>query len=237
MNKKLVLFDIDGTLIYHVGNEPGGWKKRYAHGMKTAWNVDASSGMDKYDGFPDWASGFAAVRQYGVTKGQYKKEFPRYIDAMHDYLKELGSMDTLYKPILEAVVLVMKLKAQKAYCIGIISGNAKKIGEWKLEHCGLENLFEFALYGDDATDRIVLAQTVFEKAKIFFYREFRPQDITVIGDTINDIQCGKAIGAATIGVTTGYHGSRIVLEKENPDLLVDSLMDKRVFDLLGLEKL
>lgn len=236
IKKKLVLFDIDGTLIFHVGQQLDDWKMRFRHGMKTAWNIDASQEMDKYEGYPDWASGWAAVKQFGVTKKQYEKGFPLYIDAMHDYLKKQGSTDTLYKPIPDAVALVMKLKEENKNCIGLISGNAKRIGEWKLAHCGLGNVFDFALYGDDATDRIALAQTVFKRAKEFFHLDFAPRDIVVIGDTIHDIRCGKAIGALTIGVTTGMHDSRVVLENENPDLLVDSLMDKRVLELLGLEK-
>lgn len=234
--KKLVLFDIDGTLIYHVGKEPGGWQTRFAHGMKAAWNIDASSKMEKYNGYPDWASGWESMKQFRITKKQYEKGFPRYIESMHTYLQELGKTDTLYKAIPDAVTLAMKLKTNKKFCIGIISGNAKRIGLWKLEHCELGNIFDFALYGDDATDRIALAQTIFDKAQAFFHMEFLPQDITVIGDTIHDVRCGKAIGAMTIGVTTGMHEKRSILEDEHPDIVVDSLMDERVLSLLGLEQ-
>ena len=74
---------------------------------------------------------------------------------------------------------------------------------------------------------------VFEKAKRELHITFTATDIILIGDTVHDIRCGKAIGATTIAVTTGMHGDPKVLEAEKPDLLVTSLADPRVSSLFS----
>ena len=68
--------------------------------------------------------------------------------------------------------------------LGVITGNAKRIALWKLEHTDLAKYFHFGLYGDEADDRAELAGNVFAKANEELGISLRPQDITVIGDTV-----------------------------------------------------
>ncbi len=85
---------------------------------------------------------------------------------------------------------------------------------------------------------LLLLEKLISHAKKFFQITFQPKDVVVIGDTVFDIRCGKAIGAQTIAVTTGGHlvtkvdpkaGTyKNALAQEHPDLLVDSLMDQKV---------
>ena len=54
--------------------------------------------------------------------------------------------------------------------------------------------------------------------------EFPPDRIYVIGDTPRDIECGKAFGAKTVAVATGYY-SREALASHDPDFLFDDFSD------------
>ena len=140
------------------------------------------------------------------------------------------------KIIPDAVVFVRLLKAKRPRVVrGILSGNARKIAQWKLSHTGLLKYFSFGLYGDEADDRIELAGQVFAKAKLELAMDLKPEEIVVIGDTVFDIRCGKGIGATTIAVTTGMHGSPEELAREKPDYLVNSLMDPTVLSLFSLK--
>ena len=72
------------------------------------------------------------------------------------------------------------------------------------------------------------------KAKKFFGRDIIPSDITIIGDTVNDVLCDRAIGATVIIVSTGWNVHKDEFADHLPDLHVDSLLDERVLSLLGL---
>ncbi|HNB81227.1 MAG TPA: hypothetical protein PLP14_03965, partial [Chitinophagaceae bacterium] len=72
----------------------------------------------------------------------------------------------VFQAIGDAQKLVNILKESYPEVIrGVLTGNAKKIATWKLEHAGYGGSFQFGMYGDDATNRIELAKRVFDSAK------------------------------------------------------------------------
>lgn len=230
---KLILFDIDGTLTYHVG--PRRWEDQYAYGIKVAYGLDINEDFGKYNGNVEYQMAWDILRTHGVTEVEFKTHYDRYLHAMYEHLVSWSHKGEVFQAIADAKKMVTLLKESYPDIVrGVLTGNAKKIATWKLEHAGYGESFQFGMYGDDATNRIELAKRVFEATKKELSLDFAPQDIIVIGDTIHDIRCGKAIGAVTIAVTTGMHGDANVLRAEHPDLVVDSLMDPTVLQLLRL---
>ncbi len=55
-------------------------------------------------------------------------------------------------------------------------------------------------------------------------RPFAGQDVVVIGDTPNDIACGRAAGARTVAVATGPF-SVAELHEHGADVVLESLAD------------
>ena len=221
---KLVLFDIDGTLTHHVG--PRRWEDQYAYGFKIAYGLDIKEDFGKYNGNVEKQMAWEILKSHGVADGLFKAKYHDYLSAMHDHLIMWSKKGEVFRPIEDAMKLVKRLKSNKNFTLGILTGNSERIALWKLDHAGYAGMFSFGLYGDEATNRIELAKTVFEKSSI--------RDIVVIGDTIHDIRCGKAIGATTIGVLTGMHADPSVMEAEKPDILVPSLMDQSVLHFFGV---
>ena len=76
--RKLVLFDIDGTLIRHFGPEPGinvGWH-RITFALKKVLNIDVIPSPEiNYHGSVDRAILFDISSRYGITKNQFDKKF------------------------------------------------------------------------------------------------------------------------------------------------------------------
>lgn len=235
--KKLVLFDIDGTLIYHVGRKTS-WEQRYTKAMQDTYGVRVSFDPPlKHEGSIERKIAWDELSPMGIDRQSFDERFPQYIARRMKLFNLDANVEPLYRIVPEARALVQTLSEHpRRYVLGVLTGNAQPIAGWKLSHAGYSNCFRFGLYGDEADNRIALARLVFEKAKKEFAWRPAPKDIVVIGDTVHDIRCGKAIGAVTIAVTTGMHGDRTVLEKEHPDLIVDSLMDERVLGLLGLKE-
>lgn len=233
INKKLILFDIDGTLIYHVA-KPIDRMGQFEYGLEQTWGIQEKLIFGKRDGWIDIQSAWDIVQKHGITRKQFDASYKTYCLHRFQWLKEKAKLSKLYEPISDARQFVKYLMNIKNIYFGLLTGNTFRIAKWKLEKTGLWSYFSFGLYGDEADNRIELAKLVFTKAYDHFHIRFLPREIFVIGDTVHDVRCGKAIGAVTVAVTTGEHAKREDIRDESPDLLVDTLMDKRVLSLLGL---
>jgi phosphoglycolate phosphatase-like HAD superfamily hydrolase len=233
--KKLVLFDIDGTLIYHVP-APFNALNRYAWAIKKVYGVDVDVDTHnwKYEGSVDRSIVWDMLHGTNVTREEFLSKFSDYSLALREFLETNVGKNKLYVSIPEAKQLIELITSSQRFFLGILTGNTERMAAWKLEHTELNKYFDFGLYGEEADDRIALARLVFEKAQKVFKTTFTPDDIFVIGDTVHDIRCGEAIGAKTIAVMSGKHTTREVLAAEKPDLLVETLMDKQVLEFFGL---
>lgn len=236
-NKKLVLFDIDGTLIRHFGPQVtigGGWK-RFIYALQKVFNINVHiDPAYNYHGLVDRQILFDLVKSYGITKNEFDNKFPD-IKAAIVYHAQTREKKQIYEPIPEALQLLTLLhKKPNDYYLGILTGNVERMAYWKLTHVGIDpTWFTLFITSDEFDDRISLAKSVFEKHKKTYGLDIHAHDIYVLGDAVGDIRCAYAIGAKSIIATTGRH-DKAELEKENPTLLVNSLMDPLVLTLLEL---
>ncbi len=237
MDQLLILFDIDGTLIHHVGKQIQP-KDRFQTAIEEVYsvtlNLDAPS-IDKFMGITDRDFAWKLLEGSGVSREEFLEKFPLWVDVNHKYLSTEAQQQTVYIPIAEAKLLVEKLWHQQVHVLGLLTGNAARVADWKLDHTGLNEYFSFGLFGDEADNRIELAKRVFIKARDTIGKDFVGKQIVVIGDTIRDIDCGEAIEAFTIGVTTGGHNNRQDLVDRGADMVVDNLVEEPVLKLFGLE--
>ena len=237
---KLILFDIDGTLVSQDGAsvfemKPEG-ETKFSYAIRTVFGKSIHVDMTKFNGYVDRSILWYCADTVGIKRSDFERELPRLAVEMHAYMQLLNPSDALYHPIKTARQFVDLVVASKTIAYGILSGNVQSIAEWKLDKAGYGHMFLFGLYGEEADDRIELAKKTVVRANAFFHTVFTPKDISVIGDTVHDVRCGKAIGAHTIAVMTGRHRDPETLDAEHPDFLVDSLMDNSVLDYFGLKK-
>ncbi len=213
--KRLLLFDIDGTLVNSGGAGVRALKlvieKRYGvhdelHDVEIAGRTDsgiASSILQKYHVDPT----------------------PRNIDAFLDeYVgllpETLSTTDGQVLPGMSEILTRMKEKTDRV--LGLLTGNVKRGAELKLQHYGLWKFFEFGAFADDHHDRNQLGKFARTRARERHGHEFDAAQIDVVGDTGHDIACGKAIGARTIAIATGTW-AREKLSAHQPDFLFDDL--------------
>jgi len=217
MQKRLLLFDIDGTLIHSGGAGVRALKSAFKERFGVA---DDLHGIE-----------IAGMTDSGIVVSILKKnDIPATNENVGAFLDSYVHFLSLELPrrkgkLLPGVLdLLEKLKSRPQLVLGLLTGNVSRGARLKLEQYGVWHFFEFGAFADDHQDRNRLGSFARARAKEKHGREFSPSQIDVIGDTPRDIACGKAIGARTIAVATGTW-SREELAKYQPDFLIDDLSD------------
>ena len=106
----------------------------------------------------------------------------------------------------------------------ILTGNIAAGAEIKLGLFQLHNFFRCGAFGDEGRLRRELPPVAVAKARELTGHNFHGEDVVIIGDTPNDIDCGRPIGARSIAVATGPF-SRDDLTEHNPHFVFDDLSD------------
>ncbi len=204
--KKLVLFDIDGTLVRHVGDGTQKWIRRIRTAAQEVYGIDPGDfSVAPYHGKIDRQITWMIAEPLGISRSTFLEKYPAFADRFFGQLLDDPIDQSLYQQISDAKQLVDLLQLKKDVCLGVLTGNMERVGKWKLTHSGFDGLLPFGMWSDGFDDRFQLAKAVYEKANAFFSDSFSPDNTIVIGDTVHDISCARHIGACVIAVTTGGH--------------------------------
>lgn len=220
--KKLVLWDIDGTLI--VSHNAG------VRAMEKA--LTKRFGVTKDLRQIDWA---------GRTDSWITGEVFRFAGLpdtpqnAHDYLEtylELLPHELAAGPqgrVLPGVFELLDILHHRAdVAQGLLTGNLKRGAEFKLTHYKVWHYFEFGAFADDSPRRNDLGPHALRRAKERHAVEFAVDQTFILGDTPHDVECGKVIGAKTIAVATGRYKVE-ELAKHTPTAVFRDFSDTAAF--------
>jgi phosphoglycolate phosphatase len=229
--KPLILFDIDGTLVLAKTH---GKRYRFVYAVEKVFGVKNAVDVTVMEGWIDKTIITSVAVSAGVKETALNERLPEVYEAVYEYFIANNVQD--YANSILPGVKPLLTKLQKKAHIGLLTGNIEKIARKKLEAEGLNDYFEFGLFGHEAEDRVSLAKLIFGKALQHFEREFSSEEVIIIGDTPKDIECAKAIQAKVVAVATGKY-TEDELQQYAPDLLVPNLLDKRIIPfLIGKKK-
>src|SRR4051812_9089483 len=217
MTPRLVLFDIDGTVL-----ASGGAGERALRAILEE-HYGSSDGLNGIEiaGRTDSLIAKQVLKKFGI------EETPAAIAKFLDlYLAKLTELLPLTKGrLLPGIVeLLDALKAKPHMLLGLLTGNLARGAELKLAHYGVWKYFEFGAYADDHHDRNELGPFALRRALEKHGVEIPPRDVFVLGDTPHDVACARAIGAHAIAVATGGF-TKEALEKCAPDFLFEDFSD------------
>jgi phosphoglycolate phosphatase-like HAD superfamily hydrolase len=219
--KRLLLFDIDGTLLSTEGAARRAFHRALIDVYGTAGPIDTHSFGGKTD--PQIAR--ELLREGGMSDERIDADLPGFLNT---YLAELDleMRATEYRTAVYPGVreLLVALSGEAAVVMALLTGNVEGGADLKLSSAGLREYFTFGVFGSDCEQRSGLPPIAVERARTKTGRTFSGTDIVVIGDTPNDIRCGEALGVYTVGVATGGHG-REELEAEGADVVFDNFAD------------
>jgi len=142
--------------------------------------------------------------------------------------KLANEKDRLYKnmaekklKLLPGVKKLLNYLRKKNYKIGIASSSAREIIEQLLRVKKLKKYFDVVVDGLEIKNSKPHPEIFLECAKRL---RVEPEDCAVVEDSIHGIRGAKRANMKCIAVATGQH-SRIELERESPDLLLNSLKE------------
>lgn len=231
------MFDIDGTLITALQAQKA--MKRFETAIQHVFHVDVTFDFSQFsstfNGMGDRGILIELLKGHTISSSEVGEKIHLVEDEFISYLNELRKELILYKKIDDAHMLFEKVHSASHLVLGTLTGNLGKSARWKLDSVGIpSNYFQVAVYGHEAENRNDLAKLVVPKIIEKFQESPDPTDIIFIGDTKHDILCARSIGARVIIVTTGWKTNTEELASLKPDLLVDSLLDPKVLNLLSL---
>ena len=217
LQKRLYLFDIDGTLI----TSGGAGVTSFSEAVKDlCGSVSPLEGIN-FAGNTDTGIARSVLLAAGMEPSQ--GNIMALLDA---YLGKLSERIHLHQGgLLPGIIPLLESMNERPDCVlALLTGNLAAGAEVKLSHYGVWHYFGFGAYADDHHIRNELGPVAMNRALREHGEEFTPDRIYVIGDTPRDIECGKAFGALTVGVATGHY-SREELASHTPDFLFDNLSD------------
>ena len=212
---RLLLFDVDGTLI-----EAGGAGR--AALSEAAGAELALPGLDgvAFAGRSD----LAIIRDVLALAG-----VPRTPDAVDGlvaaYLARLPQTLASHEGrVLDGVVELLDSLEDLRLPVGLATGNLMRGAELKLRRYGLWERFAAGGFGDHSSERAPIVSVAIERLAEVAGVDRSSAGAVVIGDTPHDVTAGRAAGARVLAVATGAYGE-CALRESGADLVLPDLVD------------
>lgn len=216
MKKKIVLFDIDGTLLK---GESKVHLEAFDYAFQHVWKLHASINEIDHAGKTDRKCIFEVLEKHNIERSKIETNLIRTYRAMTYYFKKNSVLKGTYVVNPGINELLSKL-ANDRHVLGIVSGNLAEIGKLKLKISGIIEFFNVYGFGGISEDRPSLVKEAVRQAEEKFNQKFSKNDIFVIGDTPFDIMTGKVNKTKTI-VVVAYRYTADELKKYGPDYILE----------------
>jgi phosphoglycolate phosphatase len=218
---RVVLFDLDGTVLTFEGPSPGPGRTALERAMRDLHAVEGATEGIRVAGGTDRALARAMLRR------AHAADDDRAIDrVLSSYVAHLEAIlrTRRYRPIGEVTRAVEALRAHAAV-VGVATGNLRAGARLKLASAGLDGAFELkqGAFGCDAEPRAEIVRLAAERCGVGSTRHV----LVVVGDTEQDVLAGRAVGARVVGVATD-ESSRAELRAAGADAIVDTCGDELV---------
>ncbi len=216
---RLILFDIDGTLLWPKG------VGRVASKLATEEVFGTTPDLDNhyFGGKTDWRTLNELLPRAGFSEAEIERRLPAYNEAMGRHLARIIG-DFPVQAIPHAHEMVAETLRREHLIPGLVTGNVESAAPIKLRAAGFDpDWFRIGAYGSEAADRNDLPFIALERAQQLTGTTIRPDEVVIIGDTRADIECARALGAVAVAVRTGYAVQPEELIASQPDYLLDDL--------------
>jgi phosphoglycolate phosphatase len=216
---RILLFDIDGTLVSTGGAGAAAWKRAFEelHGVPADIGEFTDAGMTD----PDvGAKTFEAVLHREPTP----HELARLIQRRLEYLPEAVADSKGYK-VLPGVAERLRQLSHDGHLLGLITGNGDGAAHIKLARGDLNRWFTFGAYAGAGLARSDIVREAVRRGEGMLGRDVPNTDVYVIGDTPLDISAAHAASCTAIAVATGHY-DRAALRAAGADHVLQTLEEE-----------
>jgi phosphoglycolate phosphatase-like HAD superfamily hydrolase len=222
MDRRFVLWDIDGTLITTgvVGRRALEEGAAEAAGLGSVPEISMGGKTD-----PQIIG--EILEAAGVGDDRIGELIPRALAAAERLLAQWRSRMTSEGRVHPGVRAVLqRLDAMEEVRQSLLTGNVEANAFVKVDTFGLAGFFDFAVgaYGRDQAERDNLVPIALERVARLRGEHYAPAQVWIIGDTAHDLRCARAGGVRCMLVGTGREGLG-PLGDLRPDLLLPDLSD------------
>jgi phosphoglycolate phosphatase-like HAD superfamily hydrolase len=229
---KLLLFDIDGTLVLTGGAGVRALNRAFVEVLGVANAMERIRPHGKTDP--------AIIREIFEVCGdprQCSDFMAQLLDAYVRFLPEEVSSSATYRVLPGIVHFLDEFHQHPDLALGLATGNVERGARIKLERGNLNRYFPFGGFGSDAESRTELVRRAAEKGAEHARQSVAPEDVFVIGDTPRDIHAGREAGFRTVGVATSDY-SADDLNSAGADLVLsDFERDRNLFlNAIGISR-
>jgi phosphoglycolate phosphatase-like HAD superfamily hydrolase len=206
--KKLLLFDIDGTLLTSFSTN------KYTQAINNLHKLEAKS--DKhFGGYTDYLILIELLEDQGWDEQQIQEAIPELLKEVNN--GHASTFDAAHLTILPGVKNLLENLAQKDVVLGLVTGNLRPIARRKLTALGIWKYFSTGAFGSDP--HTTRADVVTVAVKRAGYQDHL-SSVYIIGDTPRDVEAANAAGVVSVAVANGLRdpqelrdaGAKIVLE-------------------------
>jgi phosphoglycolate phosphatase-like HAD superfamily hydrolase len=215
--QRLILFDIDGTLLSLRGAGKGSFRRGLEDIYGTAGPID---GWD-FGGKTDRLLCHELLGAAGLPAHEIEAGIDRALARYLGYLEAALAVHPV--DVHPGIVELLEILAgDPRVTLGILTGNVADGARLKLSAVGLDGYFRLGSYGSDSANRRDLPAVAISRAHALTGTLYAGKEVVIIGDTPHDIDCGKVLANRTIAVATGTFSVE-TLRGHDPDFVFESL--------------
>ncbi len=219
MPDRLVLFDIDGTLL----SARQAFRDALSGALLATFGVTGPMTDFDFSGRTDPAIVRGLMSAAGIEPAIIAERLGRALARYEANLVPLlGPHAVKAKPGIPA--LIARLAADATVTLGLQTGNLEGCARAKLAPLDLNRYFPLGAFGSDHENRHELPGIAVERALRATGRRFAGKSIVVVGDSVHDVRCGRGLGVRAVAVASGTT-PRATLSAEAPDALLDDFAD------------
>jgi phosphoglycolate phosphatase-like HAD superfamily hydrolase len=216
---RILLFDIDGTLVSTGGAGAVAWKQAFdeLHGIPADIGEFTDAGMTD----PDvGAQTFEAVMQRKPTP----RELAQLSQRRLEHLPEAIAASEGYR-VLPGVPERLRQLSHDGHLLGLITGNGDGAAFVKLSRGDLMRWFTFGAYATAGVERAGIVRRAVERGEAMLGCDVPNSDILVVGDTPLDIEAAHAADCTAVGVATGHYDAA-ALREAGADHVLETLEEE-----------
>jgi len=202
---RLILFDIDGTLLWTNGAGRRAIHRALLDEIGTAGPIDGY----RFDGKTDPQIVRELLELAGHPECRSDDRITavcrRYVDLLAAELAKPTQATKLYPGVKELLAALEPYESGGRALVGLLTGNVQDGAALKLRSAGLDPArFVVGAFGSDSHARADLPAVAAQRAAERTGRRFSGADLVVVGDTPDDVACARPMGARTVAVATGF---------------------------------